>query len=611
MVLFQYIRAACHLLILVLLGTTHHVLSEETETDREAVTRLEERQSAGVVSVGDFMRRAYQTSVVAENWLYIDGGEFSFKDGDTIIYQYSSTILSIDLSQDWVNDTLVFHSTRKPTGAPKLSVTSSLWYDEDKRLMYSGLTGRVTKWGDAPSPPPLSLWSFKPDGLGSGTWNEEISDTDSRLNNLKRSDLAYVASGGTVGLALGGTVSDLSEPETSEIYQISGIVQLNMTTQQISNSTAMGFTSNGTGFSGQMHYVPSFGSEGVFLAMGGKKFEDNDTLFDFDNIWVYEAGTQNFYKQQASGNVPEGRVGFCLAGINSTEESYEIFLYGGTNSHLGPDAVPFDEIFILTLPAFTWMKVDYPPQHPRGGHSCNAVGGSQIISIGGFDANPEFFINVSYDDIDRSILNTSADPFAQGLGIFDLTTLTWADHYTANAPPYTQSDMVKEYYRNNPPDGTQFSSPALRDIFRTTHFTPISTTSTNSSTTNSTSSSPASPTSTPPSSTNKGAIAGGVVGGVAALAAITGIIIYLRRRRSQNLGNGAPTPAAVDHTTAPERYHDNMVQEVSNDAQYKGAQLEGNGIQEMQHPPAEMGDGGLHANQQGGRYEMEASQRRW
>lgn len=192
--------------------------------------------------------------------------------------------------------------------------------------MYSGLTGRKSKWGDDPSVPDLSLWSFKPDGLGTGSWNEEIAAADSRLNNLVRSDSAYIASGGNVGLALAGRVTDLTDPgaETFENYHIPGIVRFNITTQKISNSTSIGFASNGTGHSGRMHYVPSFGPEGVFLIMGGAPFLDSDTTFDLDNIWVYEAVTDKFYRQNATGNFPEGRVDFCLAGINSTEETYEM-----------------------------------------------------------------------------------------------------------------------------------------------------------------------------------------------------------------------------------------------------------------------------------------------
>lgn len=41
---------------------------------------------------------------------------------------------------------------------------------------------------------------------------------------------------------------------------------------------------------------------------------------------------------------------------------------------------------------------------------------------------------------------TSKDPFVQGLAIFDMTNLSWAKQYDANASAYEQSDPVKNYY---------------------------------------------------------------------------------------------------------------------------------------------------------------------
>lgn len=119
------------------------------------------------------------------------------------------------------------------------------------------------------------------------------------------------------------------------------------------------------------------------------------------------------------------------------------FMYAGWSGHLGAASIPFDEIYILTLPAFYWIKVDYPPQHPRHGLTCNAVGGSQILTIGGLDSNS---IHTTDTLTYTSPYDTTPDPFAQGLAIFDMTTLQFADQYTANASPYVQSDKIQNYY---------------------------------------------------------------------------------------------------------------------------------------------------------------------
>ncbi len=51
----------------------------------------------------------------------------------------------------------------------------------------------------------------------------------------------------------------------------------------------------------------------------------------------------------------------------------------------------------------------------------------------------------SYDAIREGMFN-STDPFAQGLGIFNMTSLAWEDHYTANAPAYVQSEPIRSFY---------------------------------------------------------------------------------------------------------------------------------------------------------------------
>ena len=106
---------------------------------------------------------------------------------------------------------------------------------------------------------------------------------------------------------------------------------------------------------------------------------------------------------------------------------------------IGLAAVQYDTINILSLPAFHWINVDYNPQSPRFAHSCNAVGGNQILVIGGVDANAN-------ESTDESTFSTSADPFFQGLAVFDMTHLMFTGHYTAGSKPYEQSSTIKEVY---------------------------------------------------------------------------------------------------------------------------------------------------------------------
>lgn len=260
-----------------------------------------------------------------------------------------------------MNSSVVFNSITKPPGTPLLS-DSSLWYDENNHVFYSGFTGRSSIFGDQPDPPPISVWSFKPDGAGSGIWQVEISRDDPKWNRRTRTDWGYTASGGGSALVLGGVLNRWTTPasmDVSDAVVVPGLIEFNMTKKGFFNSSATGFNAKGVGGRGAMHYVPTFGPNGLFMVMGGTDFSDLDQNIGFDNIWVYETLENRWYNQTATGSIPAGRRDFCLAGIASTNETYEMhgkpflpeplctlatnnsprFLYGGFNGRLGSSSV--------------------------------------------------------------------------------------------------------------------------------------------------------------------------------------------------------------------------------------------------------------------------------
>lgn len=119
-------------------------------------------------------------------------------------------------------------------------------------------------------------------------------------------------------------------------------------------------------------------------------------------------------------------------------------MYAGWGSNLGSAALPFDEIYILTLPAFEWIKVQYSPAHPRHGHTCHTVGNRQMLVIGGVDSLQDSTSSEA-PSLDKATF-TTADQFTQGLAIYDMSTLSWSSSYDPNADIYEQSDLVKNYY---------------------------------------------------------------------------------------------------------------------------------------------------------------------
>ena len=139
-------------------------------------------------------------------------------------------------------------------------------------------------------------------------------------------------------------------------------------------------------------------------------------------------------------------------------------MYGGYPGETGYAAVPYDQIYILTLPAFHWIKVNYTAENPRHSHTCTAVGGSQILSFGGFDSSTTISNASNYQS-----MFDGKDPFTQGLAIFNMTNLWWADKYEANQSIYRQPDLIRRYYEQNPGNAT-FNSTELKAVFDETYF---------------------------------------------------------------------------------------------------------------------------------------------
>lgn len=180
-----------------------------------------------------------------------------------------------------------------------------------------------------------------------------------------------------------------------------------------------------------------------------------------------------------------------------------------------------DKVYILTLPAFQWFEAPATGDISgtvRSTHHCQVIGQRQMLSIGGHGND--------YDD---------QDPWKNGLGIFDMTELTWGFDYNANAAPYVPPPLITKYYNTSNRYPT-FDNASLAAVINTTT-TVSSVSSNNSSSISSTNNSTSTPgidsnSSTTSRKSNIGAIAGGIAGGIAVV--ILGLLGYIFWLRDQN-----------------------------------------------------------------------------
>lgn len=116
------------------------------------------------------------------------------------------------------------------------------------------------------------------------------------------------------------------------------------------------------------------------------------------------------------------------------------FIHGGIQGGFGgPQNKDSDEVYVLSLPAFRWFRANYTSVSPRAGHTCHPAGNNQLILIGG--SNPTQFVTNTME-----AWNGTADPWPQGIGVFDMNALAWKDSYQSHAAKYTPADVIKQHY---------------------------------------------------------------------------------------------------------------------------------------------------------------------
>lgn len=106
---------------------------------------------------------------------------------------------------------------------------------------------------------------------------------------------------------------------------------------------------------------------------------------EMSSIMMFDIGDSKWYIQTATGNIPPNRRKFCAGATWADDQSsYNIYLYGGFG--FGDNSTGFDDVYILSLPTFEWIKW-YPDapgaSAPHGMLTCNVIDNSQMIVMGG------------------------------------------------------------------------------------------------------------------------------------------------------------------------------------------------------------------------------------
>jgi Kelch motif len=161
---------------------------------------------------------------------------------------------------------------------------------------------------------------------------------------------------------------------------------------------------------GVLVYVPGFGADGIILGLAGG---NNDTFTQMNIIDVFDIANSTWYKQATSGPTPQIRVNPCAVAQSAPDgSSIQVYMYGGQNLVPAGSQIQYDDIWILTLPSFTWIKVDTTNQSvppARAGHTCDSWN-AQMVVVGGY-------------------VGTQLECDTPGIYVFNLSSLTWQNTY--------------------------------------------------------------------------------------------------------------------------------------------------------------------------------------
>ncbi|KAK9769900.1 hypothetical protein SCAR479_13445 [Seiridium cardinale] len=464
-------------------------------------------------SSSDYIRRTGHALAVIGKRLYIDGGEVAeLHDGkpESQATRQMNDTLSIPLDVAWTNKTVPITSIAK--AAPVFD-NSALWTDQTSGSMY--MWGGQGPWGNLSKT--RDLWKFSADGE---SWTKQPAANADVFMSLKRSSYAAITQCNGMGFFIGGIGSvwtDQSFAAGDLSVPVPGMLTYNLTSGVWANESTAGMNSYETYISGTAACLPSFGTsgKGMIMTLGGEISRregynsSEPNLVSLGNLTFWDIETESWFSQEATGDIPTPRSKSCIVDVEGPNGTHEIFLFGGYDTL---NLVSFQDVYVLSIPGFVWVKADVTTGGPRTAQQCIVAGNRQMIVVGG--KNPDLNYIGGYRD---------PDPWTNGINVLDMTSLSWNSAFDPNAAAYESPSAVIKWYSDVNQDHVTWTSDSVKSLFVE----------------NSTSSGSSSSTSSEDSSSSRGssgpvgAIVGGAVGGVAALT-LAGLAFWFFRRRKNN-----------------------------------------------------------------------------
>ncbi|KAF9637447.1 Galactose oxidase/kelch beta-propeller [Lasiodiplodia theobromae] len=508
-----------------------------------------------IQSVTDAPAGIIRVTMVRRDSIFIDGGVQTLRSNGTTWLTFSEYIYELDVSQSWDANTNFTESRigrySEADANPPNMLRGALYAAnrETNRLFTFGGSSFLANTSDPDWQPPsqdsTSLWSYDTEIRDWHSYNISTVPWRPNWGSIAEDifhDIGFFLNGmydrgSSYGLYTsveyeGGQVTNDS---FNEIRYLGGLIMIDLHTQETKNlSTA---TLGAPRVAGGLVYTPTFGktANGTLLTFGGMRSSGqsrdtftNGALIDMSTISLCDSFMDEnvtWVNQTTTGDIPSPRMDFCTLPFEKDAKdnsSINIYIHGGYDPH---NSTLFDDMYVLSVPSFTWTKV-YSGKEGRYGHTCNAAGKRQMLVTGGARDASLFAVETTGDVPN---LNQTSCNEGMGVTVFDLTNLTFGTFFDYDAPEYQVPQKVVDKIGGTPDGGATmtepaggFAHPAIWTMF---HPPPTPTATENAGN----------------EGVSGGAIAGAVVGSVAGVSLFgVGAWILLRRRsqrrRRQSIG---------------------------------------------------------------------------
>ncbi|PWY73122.1 hypothetical protein BO94DRAFT_627641 [Aspergillus sclerotioniger CBS 115572] len=489
----------------------------------------------------DFCRRFSHQTAVVDRRLYIDGGFINYNPlAQNPVNESNTNILYAALDIDNLGMPQEYNNLSKPSTAPSVN-GGILWPDTINKLLY--LYGG--EFSNNTSPPAYSSWVYD---IIYNTWNQTVADPTQSSIQRASYGAGVTLQDRAVGYYYGGWLSNTSVPGWGKAAPLvlSSFLQYDMLQNTWTNSSGPDSVGRAEGV---MVYIPA-SDRGMLVYFGGVQTSTSASTNatgsgsggviaqGLEDILLYDIANSKWYSQKATGQIPGDRRRFCGGATWAQDKSsYNIYIYGGLSV---PTGVGYDDIYILSIPSFTWIKW-YPTTSeagfPHHSLSCNVIDGAQMIVMGGT------FPNSTACDVPQNYGMHNMD-----LGKQNSEQKKWI-RFRPNVTTYVVPSEVISVVGGGSTGGATlttptsgFDNPDLQTYFQRV-YTPSSRSPTRAIPTQTGSSNS---TTSEHQSTHVGAIVGGVVGGVVGAAAIAGILYWCLRRQKNTSGERDP-PGEIHH----------------------------------------------------------------